>query len=117
MQNPSDTKSANKPLSVIDKLKAHRAAHDGETVFLMPETGVSVTFPAFRNHGQWQRCLRLAKNDLTKAQILYICQIAQFDGQKLTDSDFRSYIPLNDANELLAEIFGGSDGEDDDAGN
>ncbi|MCT4654359.1 MAG: hypothetical protein N4A65_00980 [Cohaesibacter sp.] len=116
MQNPSDTKSSDKTLSVIDKLKAHRAANEGEASFPLPETGITVTFPKFRNHGQWQRCLRLAKNNLSKAQLLYICQIAKFDGEKLTDSDFRAYVPLNDANELLAEIFGGSD-EDEDEGN
>lgn len=117
MQNPSDAKSSDKPLSVIDKLKAHRSTHEGEASFPLPETGITVTFPKFRNHGKWQRHLRLAKNNLSKAQILYICDIAKFDGQKITDSDFRTYVPLNDANDLLAEIFGGSDDDEDEEGN
>ncbi|SDQ17329.1 hypothetical protein [Pseudovibrio sp. Tun.PSC04-5.I4] len=103
---------------VIAKLKAHRAAKQGSAHFTLPETGVFVVYPEFRRHGDWTRSLRIAKNKIGKAQILYLCKIATFDGEKLTEADFAAYIPMNDANELLGEVFGGGDDlDEDDEGN
>lgn len=99
---------------VIDRLKAYRAAHEGDERFVLPETGVTVSFPKFRKHGTWVSCLRLARNNLAKAQILYICRVSRFDGETITEADFSAYIPMQDANELLAEVFGGASAEDDD---
>ncbi|SDR15518.1 hypothetical protein [Pseudovibrio sp. Tun.PSC04-5.I4] len=103
---------------VVAKLKAHRDANQGTARFTLPETGVVVVYPKFRRHGDWTRSLRLAKNKIGKAQILYLCKIATFDGEKLTEADFNTYIPMNDANELLGEVFGGDDDlDEDDEGN
>lgn len=99
---------------VIAKFKAYRQAHDGEASFTLPETGVVVTFPEFRKHGQWMQAMRLAKNNIGKAQAMYICSVAKFDGEKITLTDFSAYVPMNDANDLLGEIFGDSDDEDED---
>nr|WP_321527032.1 hypothetical protein [uncultured Cohaesibacter sp.] len=109
--------ASTKRSSVIDKLKSYRSANEGDARFTLPETGVVVSFPKFRKHGVWASALRLAKNKLGKAQILYICRICLFDGEKLTEADFREYIPMSDANELLAEIFGSDDEDEDDEGN
>ncbi|AEV36810.1 hypothetical protein PSE_2300 [Pseudovibrio sp. FO-BEG1] len=61
----------------------------------------------------------MAKNKIGKAQILYICKVCTFDGEKLSEADWRAYIPMEDANDLMGEIFGGSDDEfeDDEEGN
>lgn len=96
---------------VIEKLKAHKASNEGNQTITLPETGVEVTFPKFRKHGDWTRALSMAKNKLFDAQVIYLCKIATFDGEKITTADFRAYIPTNDANELLSEVFG--DDEDD----
>jgi len=109
--------AATKRSSVIDKLKNYRSAHEGDATFELPETKVTVSYPKFRKHGDWATSLRLAKSKLDKAQILYICRVCLFDGEKLTEADFRSYIPMGDANELMAELFGGPDDDEDDEGN
>lgn len=109
--------ATNKRSSVIDKLKTYRRDNEGDARFTLPETGVTVTYPKFRKHGVWASALRLAKNKLGKAQVLYICRICLFDGEKLTEADFREYIPMTDANELLGEIFGSDDSDEDDEGN
>lgn len=94
------------------KLKKNRDENAGNATFTMPETDIKVEYPKFRKHGDWQRCLRMAKNNIGEAQILYACKIATFDGFKITANDWRAYMPLSDANELLGEIFGGDDDED-----
>lgn len=114
MTEPHMTDEDAQKQGVISKLKAHRAANEGDASFTLPETQVEVAFPKFRNHGTWMSCLRMAKNNLSKAQILYLCRVCKFDGEKLTETDFRSYVPMNDANELIAAIFGSyDDGEED----
>lgn len=97
---------------VIAKLKKYRTENEGNTTHTLTETGIVVEFPKFRKHGDWQRALRIAKNKIGAAQVLYICKIATFDGEKLTPADFDTYIPNNDANELLMEIFGDDDDDD-----
>ena len=108
----ADTKTAK--TGVIDKLKAYRGKHEGNENHTMSKTGIDVTYPAFRNHGVWQHAMRMAKNDIGKAQVVYVCKICLFDGERLTQADFSTYVPMEDSSELLAEIFGGDD-EDDDA--
>ncbi|KZK97283.1 MULTISPECIES: hypothetical protein [unclassified Pseudovibrio] len=123
MDNQSDKKTAQpeaaKDTGVIGKLKAYRAANQGDATFTLPQTQVIVEFPKFRKHGAWTQVLAMAKNKIAKAQILYICKVCTFDGEKLSEADWRTYIPMEDANELMGEIFGGSDEEleEDDEGN
>ncbi|MBO9421707.1 hypothetical protein J7481_19525 [Labrenzia sp. R4_2] len=112
MSKSVETTEPETKTGVIAKLKAYRAANEGDETFVLPETGVTVTFPKFRKHGVWASCTRLAKNNLGKAQVLYICRVAKFDGETITASDFGAYIPLTDANELMTEVFVA--GEDDD---
>lgn len=117
MGNTGQPTATTKRSAVIDKLKNYRSANEGDALFELPETKVTVTYPKFRKHGDWATCLRLAKNKLGKAQILYICRVCLFDDEKLTEADFRIYIPMSDANELMAELFGGPDEDEDDEGN
>lgn len=100
---------------VVGKLKAYREKHSGDESHTMTKTGVEVTYPAFRNHGIWQQAMRMAKNDIGKAQVLYVCKICLFDGERLTQTDFSTYVPMEDSAELLAEVFGGDEDDEDDA--
>lgn len=98
---------------VVGKLKAYRERRQGMETFTLEETGVEVSFPKFRSHGVWMNALRMAKGSLQKAQVLYICKVATFDGERLTKADYEKYIPMEDSNDILARLFGGSDDDDD----
>ncbi|EFO32501.1 conserved hypothetical protein [Roseibium sp. TrichSKD4] len=98
---------------VVNRLKAYRDQHSGSDTFPLPETGVVVSLPKFRSHGAWSSCLRMAKNNIQKAQVLYICKVVTFDGEKLTAADYDKYIPLEDSMELLSRMFGGTGDEED----
>lgn len=99
--------------NVIEKLKAYKKTREGDAMFTLPETGIAVTYPAFRSHGKWQRCMRRNKGDVAKAQIDYITTIATFDGQRITVADWEEYVPMADANALLAAVFVGDEDEDE----
>jgi len=108
-------KSETQPATgVIDKFKAYREENDGNATLTLPETGVVAVYPKFRNHGLWMQAQRLAKNNIQKAQAMYICKVATFDGEQLTLTDFNAYVPLRDAVELMGEIFGDPDENEDD---
>jgi len=97
--------------SVIERLKAFRDAHEGEAELTLPRTGVVARWPRFMSHGQWQKALRLAGGDFARAQVLYIVQNVSFDGEKLTEADFNALLPLEDALQLTAAVFGQQDEE------
>ena len=111
-----ETQTAPARTGVIAKLAAHKAAASGEAELTLPETGVVATYPKFRNHGVWQRAMRRNKGNVATAQIDYVTQICRFDGEKITLADWDEYMPMADANELLAAIFAGDDDEDGNAG-
>jgi hypothetical protein len=111
-KNNETTKPAN--AGVIAKLKANKEAHSGDEKITLPDSKVEVTFPKFRNHGVWMQSVRLAKNDLPKAQTFYVCKVARFDGEKISHTDFDAYMSMSDAVTIIGEVFGGSDDEDDD---
>ena len=110
------TQTETKKPGLIAKLKQHRDDNSGDATVLLKETKVTVTYPKFRNHGIWSGCMRAAKNKVTEAQVFYVCKLANFDGEKLTATDFNAYIPMSDATDLLAEIFDGSDDAEDFSG-
>ncbi|WP_310620885.1 hypothetical protein [Flexibacterium corallicola] len=99
---------------VIARLKAHRKAQEGDRTVILSETGVTVTFPKFIKHGDWGSAMRMAKNKHDKAQVLLIVKLARFDGEKITETDYRTYIPFSDSSQLLGEFFGGEDELDED---
>ena len=99
---------------VLGKLRAHKNAKRGERDTTLPETGIRVTWPAFLNHGTWQKAMRRNKGNVAAAQTDYMTQICRFDGEKITVADWEEFIPLGDANELLAAVFAGSDTEEAD---
>lgn len=98
--------------SVIDRLKAHKAAHDGQEAMTLPKTGIVATFPAFRPHGLIMRAAKVAGNDAQKMQVVYIAQNVRFDGEKLTLSDIEDLVPDDDSAALIKRLFVGSDDED-----
>lgn len=102
--------------SASQKLKKFHAENEGNVTFVLPKTKIEVVFPKNLKHRDWRRALSMAKNNITEAQIYYVLKIATFDGDKLTAADWNAYMPLSDANELLAEVFVGSDEDDDDWG-
>ncbi|MCZ4273302.1 hypothetical protein [Maritalea porphyrae] len=96
----------------VEKLKKSKQENSGNDDFTLPSSGVKVEWPKFLEHGDWQRSLRMSKNDIHTAQALYVCKIATFDGEKITVADWGKYVPINEANELLAKIFVGDDESD-----
>ncbi len=92
--------------SVIERLKAYRDAHEGEAELELPRTGVVARWPKFMSHGAWQKALRLAQGDFARAQVLYIVGNVSFDGERLTEADYNSLLPLEDALQLTAAVFG-----------
>lgn len=100
-------------IGVIAKLKSYRESHDGRNQFTLPKTGVKVDYPEFINHGEMSRCMRMAKNDAIRAQSMFICKVAKFDGETITLTDFEAYIPMTDIVALHGEIF---DDEEDELG-
>ncbi len=111
MSNKPDTTTASGGLS---KLKAHRDANSKECEFRLPKTGVMVKYPGFVKHGDLARCMRMAKGDAIKAQTMFVCKYAKFEGDTLTLADFEAFVPMSDAIALFAEIF--DDGEEDETG-
>jgi len=97
--------------SVIERLKAFRDAHEGKAELTLPRTGVRAAWPKFMNHGGWQKALRLAQGDFARAQVLYIVSNVRFDGEKLTEADYNTLLPLEDALALTAAVFGQQDEE------
>lgn len=106
--------SAPAETGVIAKLRAYRESHNGLSTFVMPKTVVTVVYPEFVSHGDLSRCMRMAKNDAIKAQSMYICKHAKFDGETITLTDFEAFIPMTDIVSLHAEIF--DDEDEDEAG-
>ncbi len=96
---------------VIERLKAYRDAHEGEAELTLPRTSVVARWPKFMSHGRWQKALRLAGGDFARAQVLYIIQNVTFDGERLTEADYNSLLPLEDALALTAAVFGQPDDE------
>lgn len=113
MSDPIEESAAETRLSVVDKLKALKKAQEGEATFTLPATGVVATFPKFLSHGAWMRAQRLAKKDVHRAQTIYVVKACKFDGEKMTVDEFASLIPTGDALELLGQIFGGDDDDED----
>lgn len=113
MTKTDTQKTETKPQSVVARLQAHKAARSGNGSFILPETGVEVTFPKFIKHGNWMRAERLAKGDAPKAKSIYLQEVCRFDGEKLTLDEFSDLLPTGDVMELLGEVLGG---EDDDLG-
>ncbi|MEL7430443.1 MAG: hypothetical protein AAFN43_10635 [Pseudomonadota bacterium] len=113
-----DKETAETKIGVVEKMRAYKDSQSGtHTLDPLPMTGVVVSFPKFLNHGVWQRHMRRAKGDVAAAQIAYVCSVASFDGEKITPAHWEEFIPLADANEILAAIFAGVDGDEDEAGN
>ena len=104
-------------VAVVKKLREHLEENSGTETFTLPKTGILVTYPEFLEHGKWQQALRRSKGDITRAQVTYICAVCTFDGDTITRSHWDKFMPLSDGNELLAEVFVGSDDDGDEAGN
>lgn len=99
--------------SVLDKLRAHKDGHAGDTSFVLAETGVTVTLPKFRPHDTWIRSQRLGKSDPMLAQVYYIVALAKFDGERLTAGDYRELIPAGDHMAIVTKVFNGPDDDEE----
>ena len=101
-----------KPGGVKEKLKAYAAAHDCAETTVLPKTGITVTYPAFRNHGRIMSAARMAKGDPQKMQVVYLAQTCLFDGEKLTVTDIAELLPDDDSGHLIRKLFGANEGEE-----
>ena len=101
----TETKPVNEKTGAIAKLKAYREANTGNKEFTLPKTGVIVSFPAFMQHSHLQTCMRLAKQNMVKAQVIYVCKYCTFDGERLTVTDFETYVSADDAGAAVHRTF------------
>lgn len=101
---------------VVAKLKKYKDAHSGMETFTLPATGISVTYPKFRNHQRMMKAAAMAKNSPTRMQVIYVTENCRFDGEKLTTAEFTQLLPDDDSNALIKLLFGENvAGDDDDA--
>lgn len=102
------------PLGVVARLKARKAELEkaGQGSVALPMSGITVTFPRFKNHGRWQAAQRKAKRDVSRTQTIYLVDVCRFDGEKLTLTDYDELMPLEDTWELIAAVFGDDDDQD-----
>ncbi|WP_056036612.1 hypothetical protein [Loktanella sp. 3ANDIMAR09] len=102
-QSPATTTAGD----VVAKLRAYKAARDGDETCVLPQTGITVTFPKFRSHGQLMKAQRLSKGDSGKAGGILAINICRFDGQTITLADFDQF-PMGDTAKLLDLLFEGN---------
>lgn len=98
------------------KLKAHKDANTGTRPVTLDESGIACEVPKWINHGVWMKAQRVAKNDMPKAQAAFVCETVLFEGEKLTMTDLAALVPAGDVMQLIGEIFGEDDGDDEEAG-
>jgi hypothetical protein len=113
-QNAAATEGDDSPL--ISKLKAQKAQKTGMNSTVLPETGVTVTWPKFQSHADWMKAQRLAKKDLSRATNYYLVGICKFEGEKMSMSEFVELMPSGDIFHLMSEVMGDDESEED-AGN
>lgn len=100
---------------VVALLKHHKASKTGDDQTVLPETGITVTWPKFQPHSSWMKAQRLARKNPLSTSDIYLSLICKFNGERLTIDEFKSLVPTSDVLHLTGEVLG--DDEDDDAGN
>ncbi len=91
---------------LIARLKKHKAEHSGVESTVLPETGVTATWPQFKDHGLWMKAARLAKGNAQQATPIYLALLCKFDGERLTIAEFQELIPTDDVMHLIGEVMG-----------
>lgn len=99
---------------LVAKLKKHKADNAGMDKTVLPETGITVTWPKFKPHGIWMKASRLAKGDGHKTINIYLPLLCKFDGEQLTVQEFNELVPTDDILHLTGEIMGDMGDEDED---
>ncbi len=116
MSKESATKNDAAASPLVQNLKQQKAAKTGTRSTVLPNTGVNVTWPEFRSHGEWMKAQRHAKNDVTKATNFYLVSVCSFAGEQMTITDFLELIPSGDILHLTAEVIGdGVEDEDEES--
>lgn len=113
------TEAATAESGLIAKLKKHKAAKSGTDSTVLPDTGITVTWPQFKPHGIWMKATRLAKGDPQGAMNIYLPLLCRFDGEQMTVAEFKDLVPTDDVLHLFGNVMGRmatDDDGDDDAG-
>lgn len=87
------------------KLAAHKENSKGERTITLNGSGVAVTIPNFIGHESWMRALRQADGDGVAAQAAFVAEVARFEGEKLTLTDLRELLDVDDGRQLVAAVF------------
>jgi len=102
---------------VVARLKKHKAENTGFDETILPETGITVTWPKFQPHAGWMRAQRVANKNPLSTSDIYLSLLCKFDGEKLTIDEFKQLVPTGDVLHLTGEVLGDDDEDEDDAGN
>ena len=111
---PAAEKNAGGDSPLIAKLKKQKAQKSGENRTILPESGITVTWPKFQSHGAWMKAQRLAKKNVSKATNFYLTGICKFDGERMTVTEFVDLIPAQDVFHLMGEVMGDDDDDGED---
>lgn len=90
---------------VLAKLAAHKDNNSGERTITLNGCGVAVSIPNFINHESWMRALRQADGDGVVAQAAFVAEVARFEGEKLSLTDLRELLDVDDGRQLTAAVF------------
>jgi len=93
--------------TVVDKLRALKAAAAGDTEFVLDVTGVKVSMPKFVPYAAWQRAQRFGGSNQDVVQTAFITAVSTFDGERLTLEDYAEFIPAMDHLQIVGTLFGG----------
>ncbi|MGR3760888.1 hypothetical protein ACUXV3_12275 [Roseobacteraceae bacterium NS-SX3] len=102
---------------VVAKLQKHKAAHSGTDSTLLPETGITVTWPSFRAHATWMKAQKLARKNPLSVTDVYLALVCKFDGERLTLEQFSELLPTNDVLVLTGKVLGDEDEGGETGGN
>lgn len=104
---------------LVERLKQRKAALEGETISTtLPQTGVQVTWPAFKPHAVWMKAQRVAKKNPTTTPEVYVSLLCRFDGERLTSAELQTLLPTDDITHLVDRVMddnetdSGGDGDD-----
>lgn len=110
-----DIETGAEPKSLADRLRARKEQKLSETVrTTLPDTGLTVTYPAFIGHDRVMAAAKIAGKNRTRIGAIVCSQVCTFAGEdgsaeKLTADQFESLLPNADANHLIARVLADED--------
>ncbi|WP_457798093.1 hypothetical protein [Methylocystis sp. S23] len=101
----ADTPAAE--LKGLAKLKAfkEKAVAAGEISHVLPDSGVTITLPAFKPNAAWMKAQAMGDGDADRARRIYIVTLCRFDGERLTLDEYSDLISATDHLACVAKVF------------